>query len=188
VTVILFHSVCGLRPVELAAAEMIRAAGHNVSTPDLYDGVTADTIEQGFELKDDIGWDRICERAKTALVELPASTVLGGFSMSAGVVASVWPGRPKTRGVLLLHAPAEIPGAMHWDGLRVQLHVAEHDRFAPADEWTTWQAEAERVGIAAEVFVYPGAGHFYTDQSLADHQASAARQTWDRVLRFLDEV
>ena len=86
-TAILFHSVFGLRPVELGAAEMMRAAGHDVVTPDLYGGVTADTIENGFRLKDDIGWDRICARAKSALADLPSSTVLVGLSMGAGVVA-----------------------------------------------------------------------------------------------------
>jgi dienelactone hydrolase len=187
-TVILFHSVFGLRPVELGAAEMMRAAGHDVVTPDLYGGVTADTIENGFKLKDDIGWDRICVRAKTALAALPGSTVLVGLSMGAGVVASVWPRRPKTRGVLLLHALGDIPDGTSWDGLRVQLHVAEHDTFVPVNERMAWEAEAEGAGMAAEIFVYPGAGHFYTDKCLVDHSASAAGQTWGRVLRFLGEI
>jgi dienelactone hydrolase len=187
-TVILFHSVLGLRPVELGAAEMIRAAGHDVATPDLYGGVTADTLENGFGLKDEIGWERICERAKTALGDLPDSTVLAGLSMGAGVVASLWARRPMTRGVLLLHAMASIPDGMSLEGLRAQLHVAEHDSFAPPDELAAWTAEAERAGLSAEIFVYPGAGHFYADESLADYNAAACRQTWDRVLRFLGEI
>lgn len=187
-SVILFHSVLGLRPVELAAAEMMRAAGHSVSTSDLYEGVIADTIEKGMKLKEDIGRDRICERARTALPDLPASTVLAGFSMGCGVVASVWPGRPETKGVLLLHALVEIPSAMNLAGLRVQLHVGEHDDFWPAEALMNWRTEAERAGLAAELFVYRDAGHFYTDRSLADYQASAADQIWERVLRFLDEV
>ena len=93
-SVVLFHSVLGLRPVELAAAEMIRAAGHTVSAPDLYDGAIADKVEQGMKLKDEIGWLRICEPAKSALADLPVSTILVGFSMGCGVVASIWPERP----------------------------------------------------------------------------------------------
>ena len=37
--VLLFHSVIGLRPAVLTAAERLRAAGHTVLTPDLFDGV-----------------------------------------------------------------------------------------------------------------------------------------------------
>jgi dienelactone hydrolase len=187
-TAILFHSVFGLRPVELGAAEMMRAAGHDVVTPDLYGGVTADTIENGFRLKDDIGWDRICARAKSALADLPSSTVLVGLSMGAGVVASVWPRWSKTRGVLLLYALADISDGTSWNGLRVQLHVAECDTFVPDNKRLAWKAEAETAGMAAEIFVYPGAGHFYTDKSLVDYSASAASQTRDRVLRFLAEI
>lgn len=36
VTVVLFHSMVGLRPVELSAAERLRTAGHRVRTPDLF--------------------------------------------------------------------------------------------------------------------------------------------------------
>ena len=37
-SILLFHSVLGLRPAVLADAERLRAAGHDVSTPDLFDG------------------------------------------------------------------------------------------------------------------------------------------------------
>jgi dienelactone hydrolase len=37
-TVVLFHSVCGLRPAVRAAADRIRATGHEVAVPDLFDG------------------------------------------------------------------------------------------------------------------------------------------------------
>ncbi|UCI09548.1 dienelactone hydrolase family protein [Mesorhizobium sp. B1-1-8] len=158
------------------------------TAPDLYGGAIADTVEQGMKLKDDIGWLRICERAKSALADLPASTILAGFSMGCGVVASVWPSRPETKGILLLHALAEIPSAMDLAGLRVQLRVGEYDDFWPAEELANWQAEAKRAKIAAELFVYSDAGHFYTDGSAAEHQTTAADQTWERVLRFLDEV
>ncbi|WP_026791645.1 dienelactone hydrolase family protein [Pleomorphomonas oryzae] len=187
-SVVLFHSVLGLRPVELAAAERLRVAGHSVAAPDLYDGAIADTIDDGMKLMEDIGWDRICQRARAALSGLPASTVLVGFSMGCGVVASVWPERPETRGVLLLHAPADVPAGMNLKGLRAQLHVGERDDFWTPEDLRRWQMAAELAGMAAELFVYPGAGHFYTDPSLADYQVLAADQTWQRVLRFLDEA
>ncbi len=187
-SVVLFHSVLGLRPVELAAAERLRAAGHSVAAPDLYDGAIADTIDHGMKLMEEIGWDRICQRARAALADLPASTVLVGFSMGCGVVGAVLPERPETRAALLLHAPAELRGVKNVPGFRAQLHIGEHDDFWTREDLRRWQMAAELAGTAAELFIYPGAGHFYTDPSLADYNAAAAEETWERMLRFLGAV
>ncbi len=152
-SVVLFHSVLGLRPVEFAAADMIRRAGHNASAPDLYDGAFADTIEAGMALKDEIGWDRICERAARAVDALPPPTVLAGLSMGCGVVASLWSERREARGVLLLHALADIPDMVPFENLRAQLHLGEADAFWSNDTRTTWQSEAARRGLDVDVFV-----------------------------------
>ena len=67
VTVALFHSMFGLRPVELAAVERLHAAGHRVVAPDLFAGAVAGhgrapTVEDGFALMEAVGWDAIVER------------------------------------------------------------------------------------------------------------------------------
>ncbi len=89
-------------PLELDAVERLQAAGHKAFAPDLYDGWVASSIDEGFGLKDEIGWQTICERAEWAMAGLPPSTVLAGFSMGAAVAASLWPKRPQTAGVLFL--------------------------------------------------------------------------------------
>jgi dienelactone hydrolase len=146
-SVVLFHSVMGLRPVELAIAETLRAAGHDAWTPDLYEGLRAKTIEDGIKLKDEIGWDRVTERAIDALEEMPDSTVLAGISMGCGVITSAWPRRPETKGVLLLHALAGIPAGKVRNGLPLQLHIGADDQHRPADEIGRWSAEAQRAEI-----------------------------------------
>lgn len=186
-SIILFHSVFGLRHVELAAAERFRAAGHAVVAPDLFDGQLADTINRGFELMKSIGWSRICARADKAVSDLPADTVLAGISMGAGVVASVWASRPDTKGILLLHGLAQIPESAR-RSLPVQVHVAEPDEFVSADERRAWRHDAMRHGLSVEIFDYPGAGHFFTDESLQDYNAQAAVKTWALAAMFLEEV
>jgi dienelactone hydrolase len=186
--VILYHSVLGLRPIELALAEALRSSGHEVWTPDLYQGRAAETIEHGMELKDEIGWDRLCGRAMDALGGLPESTVLVGISMGCGVAASVWPSRPKTKGILLLHALADIPRRMDCQGLPLQVHIGEDDDFWSKAQILQWGAEAEQAKIAAELFTYPGARHFFTDPSLSDYEPSAAGRTLERILLFLARV
>jgi dienelactone hydrolase len=186
-TVILFHSVYGLRSLELDAVERLQAAGHKAFAPDLYDGWVASSIDEGFELKDEIGWPTICERAEWAMAGLPPSTVLAGFSMGAAVAASLWPKRPQTAGVLFLHSIAQISESPR-KGLPVQVHLADPDRFEPAEDVAAWRSAAARSQIAVDVFTYPGAGHLYTDASLPDYDAKAADLTWSRVIRFLDAL
>lgn len=186
-TVIFFHSVYGLRSLEHEAVERAQAAGHKAFAPDLYDGLIARSIEEGFEFKDEIGWPTICERAEWALAGLPASTVLAGFSMGVAVAASLWPKREKTAGILFLHGIASIADSAR-KGLPLQLHLADPDPFEPAEEVAAWRQAVERSGTAAEIFRYPGGGHLYTDASLPDYDAKAADLTWKRVIDFLDAI
>jgi dienelactone hydrolase len=184
VQVVVFHSSYGRRQAEASAAAGLRAAGHDVITPDLYDGQTASSLDAALTLMDAVGWDVICARARQALREIPETAVLAGFSMGAGVVGSVWDQRPMAAGVVLLHGIAPIPASAR-PGLPVQVHVAGDDPFASRPAVARWQADAGRAGLAAQVFTYPGAGHFYTDPGLADHHPAAAGQTWQRVTAFL---
>jgi dienelactone hydrolase len=186
--VVLFHSVLGLRPVERRAADRLRAAGHHVVTPDLYAGATASTLEEGFALKERSGgWDAIVRRAEDAVCDLPADTVLAGFSMGTGIVHMLLPYRPDTAGVLLLHGMAAIPATAR-GGLPVQLHVADPDTFAPPADVTAWRTTVARSGADPHVFTYPRVGHFFTDTELPDHDEHATTLTWRRALGFLQTL
>ncbi|MEK8105455.1 hypothetical protein NKG94_10475 [Micromonospora sp. M12] len=87
----LFHSVYGLRPAVRAAADRLRAAGHQVVTPDLYGVPASDSVEEGFAVLDKIGQEAVLDRARAALRDLPPETVLAGVSMGAGVAGRCWP-------------------------------------------------------------------------------------------------
>jgi dienelactone hydrolase len=184
--VVVFHSAYGLRGAEADAAARLRIAGHDVITPDLYGGQTADSLDTALALMDAIGWEIICARARQALDAVRGPAVLAGLSMGAGVIGSVW-GQRRAAAVVLLHGIAPIP-ASATPGLPVQVHLAEGDPFAPRQAVDQWQADANRAGLAAEVFTYPGAGHFYTDPSLADYNSASASLTWRRVTAFLSAL
>lgn len=184
VAVVLFHSICGLRALERDAAARLRALGHDVIAPDLYGGQVVATIEEGFALKDRIGWQTLSERAEAAVAGLPVSAVLGGFSFGVAIASHLWAKRPETSGVLLLHSIVGIPENAR-DGVPVQLHLADPDIYEPAEDVAAWRALAARSLIALEAFSYPGVGHLYTDASLSDYDAEAASLTWSRVERFL---
>ncbi|TPM28258.1 dienelactone hydrolase family protein [Mesorhizobium sp. B2-3-4] len=182
--IILFHSVLGLRENERRAAERLRGAGHAVTLPDLYGGAATDNLDEGFAIKDRIGWDLIRRRAGDALASTPGDAVLAGISMGAGVVAEFWGARPASAGVLLLHGLASAPPTLR-SGLPVQLHVADADPFFPAPDVRAWQHGAEAAGADVRVFRYPDAGHYFSDPALPDHNETAAALLWSRALAFL---
>ncbi len=178
----------GLRAVELAAAEQLRASGFRVVVPDLFAGATVPgDIDAGFALMDQVGWGTIVDRARRGLGGVPGEAVLGGFSMGVGVIGELWPERAGAAAVFCLHAPTSVPDGVR-TGTPVQLHVAAGDRFAPADQIAAFRDSAGRTGAAASVYEYRNAGHFFTDDSLPDYSATATTRAWTRVRRMLDAV
>jgi dienelactone hydrolase len=179
--ILLFHSAYGLRPAVHAAADRFRAAGHTVTTPDLYDGRTAGTIGQALALRDEIGRPILHARAERAAAEIPAGTVVAGFSLGASHAQRVGADDPRVAGLLLLHGTGEVAEVR--PDLPVQLHVATEDDFEPVDEVAAWQAAMGRAGAMVEVFEYRG-GHLFTDPDLPDHDAASAALAWERSLKF----
>ncbi|MEV4758634.1 dienelactone hydrolase family protein [Micromonospora sp. NPDC049559] len=182
--VLLFHSVVGLRPAVLATADRLRAAGHRVVTPDLYDGRTADSIDDGFAIHDDIGRVNLRRRAREAARELPGTAVLAGLSLGASFAAELAAERPETPGLLFWHGAAGDPATVR-AGLPVQVHLADPDEFEPADEVAAWRKAMVDAGAELEIFTYPGAGHLYTDDGIPGYDEAATRSTWERSLAFL---
>jgi dienelactone hydrolase len=184
--VALFHSVYGLRPAVVGAAELLRSAGHHVIAPDLFGGPVARTIEEGFAISERVGWPAIVRRAREAVRDLPPDAVLAGLSMGCGVVGELLTDRPETGGLLLLNGYGGAPGHVR-DGLPIQLHVGDDDSMFPPAEVAGWQARMAAAGAVVERFRYPGVGHFFTDPEVPDADPAAAEAAWQRGLRFLAE-
>ncbi|MFG3201793.1 dienelactone hydrolase family protein [Streptomyces sp. NPDC048192] len=187
--IMLFHSTYGLRPAVRDAADRLRMAGHEVWTPDLFEGRTFGTVEEGMEFNESVGREELLKRA--VLAAAPYSDrglVYAGFSLGASVAQTLALGDGKARGLLLLHGTSDIAPNAHTDGLPVQLHVAEPDPFETDDWLTAWYLQMGRAGADVEVYRYPGAGHLYTDPALPDYDREAAEATWRVALGFLDSL
>ncbi|MFD5623690.1 dienelactone hydrolase family protein [Streptomyces yangpuensis] len=187
--IMLFHSTYGLRPAVHAAADRLRAAGHQVQVPDLFEGRTFETVEEGMAHQDEIGRDELLKRA--VLASAPHSDgglVYAGFSFGGSLAQHLALADEKARGLLLLHGTADLEDSAAVDGLPVQLHIADPDPFEPHDWLTAWYLRMQRAGADVEVHSYPGAGHLFTDPDLDDYDAEAAEQTWTAAIGFLDSL
>ena len=77
--VLLYHHIQGLTDGVRAFADELRRAGHTVHTPDLFDGRTFDSIEEGFGFARETGFDAIRERGVAAADGLVPGLVYAGF-------------------------------------------------------------------------------------------------------------
>ncbi|MFI5746298.1 dienelactone hydrolase family protein [Streptomyces sp. NPDC051644] len=184
--IMLFHSTYGLRPAVHAAADRLRAAGHEVQVPDLFEGHTFETVGEGMAFKEEVGKDELLRRA--VLAAAPYSErglVYAGFSFGASTAQTLALGDEKARGLLLFHGTSDIAENASVDELPVQLHVADPDPFETHDWLNSWYLQMQRTGADVEVYRYPGAGHLFTDPELPDHDAASAELAWKVALGFL---
>jgi dienelactone hydrolase len=192
--VVLFHHVQGLTDGVRAFADQLRAGGHTVHTPDLFDGALPPTIDDGMALSESIGDEVIGERADKAVASLPAGLVYAGFSFGVMSAQRLAQTRPGARGALLYESCIPITGEWAFGpwpaGVPVQIHGMDKDPFFALGG--DLDAARELVTIVgpelAELFVYPGDKHLFSDSSLPSYDADAAALVVQRSRDFLDRV
>ena len=186
--ILLFHHALGQTTGFHAWADELRRAGHTVHTPDLFDGRTFGTIDEGVAYAAEVGFGEIIERGVRAAEALPSDLVYAGFSLGVLPAQKLAQTRAGARGALLFYScvptsefgsswPAEVP---------VQIHGMDADPFF-ADEGDIDAARALVESTEhAELFLYPGDQHYFADSSLPSYDESAAALLMQRVLTFLE--
>ena len=184
---ILFHHAQGWTPGVEAFAGDLRAAGHQVTVPDLFEGANFDTVEEGVTHAQSIGFDTIMERGRLAAQELPSGLVYAGFSLGVMPAQMLAQNRPGARGAVFVSScvPVSAFGAAWPADVPVQIHGMDSDPLF-VDEGDL-DAARELVASAdlAELFLYPGSGHLFVDSSLETYDEQAATLVRRRVLEFL---
>jgi dienelactone hydrolase len=186
--VLLFHHAQGQTPGFLAFADELRAAGHTVRTPDLYEGRTFASLDEGVNHAQEVGFGTISERGEAAAAGLPAELVYAGFSLGVTPAQKLAQTRPGAKGALLFSAafPASEFGGSWPQGVPLQIHMMEQDEWAMED--LPAARELVETVDGAELFLYPGDRHLFADQSLPDYDESAAEMLRQRVLAFLENL
>jgi dienelactone hydrolase len=183
---LLFHHAQGLTAGCLSFADELRAAGHVVHAPDLYDGKTFTELADGVGYAEQVGFDTIIERGRLAADSLPNEIVYAGFSLGVMPAQMLAQTRPGAKGALLLHAAIPISefGGTWPNGVPLQIHTMDADEWGDVD---VAHQLAETIE-SAELFLYSGDRHLFADNSLPDYDESAATMLKQRVLSFLDNI
>jgi dienelactone hydrolase len=186
--VLLFHHAQGQTKGFNQFADELREAGHTVHTPDLFDGKTFGSIEEGMAHVKQLGFDEIMNRGEHAANELPNELVYAGFSLGVVPAQKLAQTRPGARGALLFYScvPVSEFGTSWPAGVPAQIHGMDADPFF-VDEG---DIDAARELVAstdqAELFLYPGDQHYFADSSLPSYDPDAAALLTRRVLDFLE--
>jgi dienelactone hydrolase len=189
--IILFHHAQGLTDGVKAFADELRAAGHVVHVPDLYDGKTFSDLQEGVAYAKQVGFETILENGKNAAEGLPNDMVYGGFSLGVMPAQALAQTRPGAKGALLFYAcfpPSEFDGS--WPrSVPLQIHMMEDDEFVGGDGGDLDAArQIDETTENAELFLYPGDRHLFADSSLPDYDEGAATLLKQRVLSFLEKL
>jgi dienelactone hydrolase len=192
--VVLFHHLQGLTDGVRAFAAQLRDGGHTVHTPDLFAGELPASLEEGLALSKRIGDDELAARTERALDGLPDRLVFAGLSFGVMSAQRLAQTRPGAIGALLYEACLPITGEWAigpWpDGVSVQIHGMDKDPFfALEGDIDAAREIVDTVGPArAELFVYPGDHHLFTDSSLPSYDADATAQVIEHSRNFLDKL
>lgn len=188
-TILLFHHALGQTPGFHAFAEELRHAGHTVHTPDLFDGKTFASIEEGLaHVEQGGGFDEIIRRGVASAEGLPPDLVYAGFSLGVVPAQKLAQTRPGARGAIFGYScvPPAMFGAPWPTGVPVEMHFKEEDKWAEED--LPAARELARDVPGAVLYLYPGSGHYFADPGSGDYDPAAAKLFMARTLAFLERI
>jgi dienelactone hydrolase len=188
--VLLFHHALGLTDGCVSFADDLRAAGHVVQTPDLFDGATFTDVTDGVNHAEKVGFDTIIERGERAADGLPDDLVYAGFSLGVLPAQKLAQTRPGAAGALLCSSAVPVSefGDAWPQGVPLQIHIMESDPLAVEGGDLDAAREMASTIDGAELFLYPGTGHLFADIGTPDYDEDAAALLLERVLGFLGAI
>ena len=159
--VLLFHPAHGLTAGFVAFADELRGAGHTVHAPDLFEGRTFATIEEGMAFAEEIGFPgEVIERGARAADAAPRELVYAGFSLGVLPAQKLAQTRPGAHGALLFYACIPVTGEWTFgpwpEGVPVQIHGMDADPIFVGEGDIDAARELVDQAEDAELFLYPG--------------------------------
>jgi len=187
------HEWWGLNAQIRTVAQRLARQGYVAIVPDLYHGKVASDAESAHELtrsieedqvladfESTIEWLRGQRRTRKAKIGAMGFCMGGRLSLVLGMsdapMAAVvmFYGRPVTEEERIAELSAPLLG-----------HFGEDDRGIPLERVVAFETLLEKAGKDAQIYVYPGAGHAFMNDTRESFRSDAARQAWARTLAFL---
>ena len=186
--VLLLHHVQGRTKGIEEFADRLRSTGHTVHAPDLFGGRTFDALDDGMKYAQDTGFATLTNQGVALAANLPERLVYIGVSLGVMPAQKLAQTRPGAAGAVFLESCLPVTEfSPSWPaGVPVQIHGAQDDEFF-GEDLEAAQALADSVD-GAELFLYQGDRHLFTDSSLPAHDPDAAELVTTRVLEFLGRV
>ena len=155
--------------------------------PDLFEGRMFSSLEEGLVFVKEIGFEEVTARGVRAASVLSRNVVYAGFSLGVPAAQQLAQTREGARGAMFFHAclrtsesespwPADLP---------VQIHAMSADPFFVEDGDNDAARELVASANHAELFLYEGKEHLFTDCSLPSYDADATKLVI-KVLTFLN--
>jgi dienelactone hydrolase len=188
--IVLFHHVQGLTSGINAFADRLRESGHTVHTPDLFNGHTFATLEEGIDYAKSVGFGTIVDQGISEAEALEPDLVYAGVSMGVMPAQQLAQTRAGAKGALLIAAclPVTEFGESWPEDVPVQVHGMDADpEFAGSGDLDAARALVESTEHA-ELFLYPGDTHLFADSSLPSYHEEVTGLMTSRVLDFLSTL
>lgn len=190
--VLVLHAWWGLNDFMRGFCDRLAAEGFTALAPDLYHGGTARAIAEAKTLRNTMDRALAEQEILAAADDLIRSTGgaapsigLVGFSLGAFLGMGALEKRPADFGAVVLF----------YGGRRAKLnktraaflaHFAENDPYVSDRDKQALVENTQQAGLDAEIYEYPGTGHWFFETDRTDaYNAAAADLAWQRTLTFL---
>ena len=193
--VIVLHAWWGLTPFFKRLCQRLAEAGFAVIAPDLYNGVTADTIEAAQQALNASSFDYMQQALQGVVAQIRRLPGVGtdglgviGFSLGAAMSLVLTTALdPQAIAAVVLFYGSETVDFSRTKAAFLG-HFAEQDPWEPLENVRSMEAELHASDLKTAFYLYPGVGHWFFEDNRPDaYQPEAAQLAWERTLAFLND-
>ena len=188
--ILLFHHELGLTDGVRALAQKIEAGGHTVHLPDLYEGRTFTTVQQGLAHLNEIGRAQIEARGVAATAEHRQASVVAGISMGVAPAFKAAQTVPAFRACIAVSAalPLNTYAPLWMPHVALQVHLGTDDPRVTQQELPlarSYASSAEEPDNPADLFEYETAAHLFMDSSTPEYDEALTDLLVERINALL---
>ncbi len=187
--ILVLHAWWGLKPFFTQVCDRLAGQGFTALAPDLFQGRTANTVEEaeaGLKLRDPDFMDAAAMAAQATLLSRTQSKHIGvlGFSLGAAAALTAAAGTPDQVSVAVLFY-GTYPVEYGQIKAKILGHFSDQDDFEPLKDVRAMEAAMQAAGVDVSLHIYPGTSHWFMEDDRPQYDPAAASLAWERTFDFL---